>query len=449
MRLLPMATFKYFKWMVGLFLILVYIPALGMAKEKDNAASLPLAAQLILAKVQPMIEAKAYARAIETLQTFQARGGGDPVDKDPKGYHHAEIEFCLGNCYLMSGQHQAAVTAYQRAIARDASHTNAWLNLANAHYEMNHHADAGHCFEKAYDTATEKKPEYLYYSAIAYLMAEDHHRCIDIFEQLFARHPTAIKPEWKEHMVHALLAAEQPRRALPYIRELARIYTGQKQIQWQEILLHQYMQLDMQDEALELAHRLTRQTPTLAKWWKALTHIQLTAEHYEDALMALTIYSFLGPLSMEEKKLLADLNLQLNIPAKAAPLYQACLKKKPDKRVLQQLAIAYRQLGQPEAALAAIEAVDPSSADVDTIMLKGELYYSLEKFGPAVEAYQEAARNKGRHVGRAWLMAGYAAWQMNDITASKAAFVKAAKHRRQRKAANTALKQLAMLSHGR
>jgi len=206
------------------------------------------------------------------------------------------------------------------------------------------------------------------------------------------------------------------------------------------------MQLDMQREALDLAHTLTRQTPTLAKWWKALAHIQLNVEKYEDALMALTIYSFLTPLSMEEKKLLADLNLQLNIPVKAAPLYEACLKEKKDKSMLQQLATAYRQLGKPETALAVINAVDPDSDDADIILLKGELYYSMDKFDQAVAAYEKAARNKGRHVGRAWLMAGYAAWQMNDIATSKDAFAKAAKHRKQRKAANTALKQLAMLS---
>jgi tetratricopeptide (TPR) repeat protein len=443
-----MRTFKNFKRWVGSFLILFFIPALGNAEEKGQTPRLPLAVQLVLANVQPMIQAKDYRRAIQTIQVFQARGGpaADRGDEDTKGYHHAEIEFCLGNCYLMSDQYEAAAAAYRRALDRDASHTFAWLNLANAHYEMNHYAEAGRCFEQAYEMSTEKKPDYLYYGAVAYLMADDHQQCIRIFDTLLASHPAAIKPEWKENLVHALLAADLPRRALPYIRELANVYTGDKQIQWQEILLHQYMQLDMQREALDLAHALTRQTPTLAKWWKALAHIQLNAEHYEDALMALTIYSFLTPLSMDETKLLADLNLQLNVPVKAVPLYEACLKEKPDKRMLQQLAVAYRQLGKPESALATIDDIGPNLQDADIMLLKGELHYCLKQFDQAVDAYKQAAKDNGRQVGRAWLMAGYAAWQMNDIAASKEAFAKAAKHRQQRKAANTALKQLAQLS---
>lgn len=438
---------KAYSWLLTLLLFLLLLPPGTAAKETDGKIELPLPAQLILAKVQPLIQAKKYPQAIEALKAFQARATDDDSKRDdPRGYHHPEVEFSLGNCYLLSDRFQEATTAYQRALDRDPGHTYAWLNLANAQYELNHNAEAGRCFQKAYETATEKKPEYLYYSAAAYLMAGDNQQSIKIFDRLFSLHPDSIKPEWKENMVHALLATDQSRRALPYIRELANTYTGDKQIQWQEILLYQYMQLDMQREALVLAHQLTRQTPTLPKWWKALAHIQLNAEKYEDALMALTIYSFLTPLTMEEKKLLADLNLQLDIPVKAAPLYEACLKEKPDKRMLQQLAITYRQMGKPEMALAVIDAVDPDSTDADIILLKGELCYGLKRYEQAATAYQKAAQNKGNHCGRAWLMAGYAAWQMNDIPASKAAFTQAAKHEKQRKAANSALKQLAALS---
>jgi hypothetical protein len=43
-------------------------------------------------------------------------------------------------------------------------------------------------------------------------------------------------------------------------------------------------------------------------------------------------------------------------------------------------------------------------------------------------------------------MAGYAAWQMDDIAASKNAFVKASGYDRQKKTATAALRQLARIS---
>ncbi len=443
-----MATIRIYRLLIGFMLILFLTPTNGFAGKSFTSKSLPLPVQVVLAKVGPMMQNREYQKAIDTLQAFSARSGSslDPGKADPKGYQHAEIYFCMGNCYLLQEQHEPAIAAYENAVKRDNTHSYAWLNLAKAHYELDHFTEAGRCFGKGYETSTEKNPEYLYYSAAAYLMAEDNLRAIDIFENLFALHPDAVKLEWKEHMVHALLAADQPRRALPFVQELAQAYTGDKQIQWQEILLQQYMQLNMQDKALDLAHTLTRQTPTFAKWWKALTHIQLNAERYEDALMAMTIYAFITPLSLDEKRLLADLNLQLNVPVKAAPLYENCLRENHDKQILEQLAMAYRQLGKPETALAAIDEMEPEADDADIMLLKGELYYSLKQYGQAVDAYEKAARKKGRHVGRAWLMAGYAAWQMNDLTTSKKAFTEAACHQRQREAANTALKQLAMLS---
>jgi tetratricopeptide (TPR) repeat protein len=433
------------KCFAALILVLLLLPTTVEAQKRSGAQVLPLPMRLVLFKVNPMLQKKEYARALKTLQAFQTRGGPapEPGQPDAKGYHHPEIYFILGNCHLQLEQYAPAAAAYRQTVARDTTHTSAWLNLAGTYYEMMQYAKAGRCFAKAYTTAEVKTPEPLYYSAVAYLMADDHKRSIEIFEQLLTAHPAAVKPEWKENLIHALLAADQPRRALPYIRELAHTYSGDKQIQWQEILLYQYMQLEMANEARDLALNLTRQTPTVAKWWKALTHIQLNGGREEEALAALIVYAFLTPLSMEEKKLLADLNLQLGIPVKAVPIYETCLKKRPNKELLQRLILAYRQLGRPGKALERINTItlDPKK-DTDLMMLKGEMLYSLKQFAAAASAYRQAAQSGGRHSGRAWLMAGYAAWQIDDISAGKDAFAQAAKYKRERKAAITALHQL-------
>jgi tetratricopeptide (TPR) repeat protein len=409
--------------------------------------NLPPAVRVILIKVSAMIQKKEYPRAVETLLAFQAKGGPAPQAgrTDAKGYHHPEVYYSLGNCYLYQAQYAQAIAAYGHSVARDPNHTYAWLNLAKANYETADYAEAGRCFGRGYETAEEKKPDDIYFSAVAYFMAGDYPKSIGIFERLMAAHPAAMRPEWTENLVHALMAADLQRRALPHIRELAEVYTGDKQIRWQEILLYQYVRLDMRAEALAYARTLTRRAPTIAKWWKALTHIQLNDGRYEEALAALTVYSFLEPLGADEKKLLADLNLQLGIPVKAAPVYEACLEEKTDKKLLQHLALAYRRLGRPDVALERIHTVGMNPGDVELMLLKAELHYLLKQYNKAAAAYRKAAQNKGNHVGRAWLMAGYAAWQMDDIPASKNAFAKAGEHDRQKKAATVALQQLARL----
>jgi tetratricopeptide (TPR) repeat protein len=399
---------------------------------------------MVLSRINPLLQKKAYPRAIEHLRAFQAKGGVASAvgTAAPKGYHHPEIYYVLGNCHLLQEQFEAAAVAYRQAVARDRAHTYAWLNLAQAVYEMKDYAQAGRCFKQAYTSALKKNPQHLYFAATAYLMAKDHLQSVALFDQLLSIHPQAVRPQWKEHLVHALLEADQPRRALPFIRELARIHTGDKQIQWQEILLYQYLMLKMDNRALYLARTLTEQAPTTAKWWKALAHIQLSAGRNDNALTALTIYAFLTPLSLKEKKLLADLSLQVGIPIKAAPVYETCLKEKPNKEFLEKLIITYQQLGQSDTALRRLEDFGLKSDDEKLLMLKAELLYALRKFDQAAAAFRRVGKIDGPYAGRAWLMAGYAAWRMQDSPASKADFTRAAKHKEEKRSALTALRQI-------
>ncbi len=429
---------------VFLCLTILAAPAVVLyAEGKNQADALPIRVRLLLTKVNPMLQDENYQKAAEILEAFKAKGADSDARQD---YHHPEIFFTLGNCYLMLEKHEQAAAAYRSAVKRAPEHTGAWLNLGRTAYELNRLSEAGRCFFRAYETADKKKPAHLYYSALAHLMADEYGRSLERFDRLLRAHPQAIKPEWKENLVHALLAADKPRRALIYIRELADFYTGEKKRQWQEVLLHQYIQLEMKDAALKLARSLTRQAPEIEKWWKALANIHLNEGRYEKALAALLTYSYLTPLNEREKKLIADLSLELGIPVKAAPIYEACLKNDPDKNLLRRLALAYRKLGQPEKALERIKAFESHSGnterDTDLMLISAEIYYALEQYEKAAESYRQAAQKKGAHSGRAWLMAGYAAWQVDDFAASRKAFDRAAGYKEQKKAAHKALKEL-------
>jgi tetratricopeptide (TPR) repeat protein len=156
----------------------------------------------------------------------------------------------------------------------------------------------------------------------------------------------------------------------------------------------------------------------------------------------LTIYGYLTPLSADEQKLWADLNLQLDIPVKAATVYEAIIKEAPDKSLLQKLVTAYLKLDRSEKALEQLNHFGSTTSDPELLMLKGDLFYGLKRFNDANNAYRRAAQADFRQAGRAWLLAGYAAWQTNDLRASRHAFENAAKYRGQRKAAQLAMAQL-------
>ena len=410
------------------------------------AADLPASVRYVLNDVGRLIDQKAYDQAIEKLLAFQAKGGPAPADaaQDTDAHRHPMTYFVLGNCHLMLEQYKQAEKDFNEVVRRQPDMVNAWLNLAKTCYEQAHYNQAAGHFAQAYERASEKekKPETLYYCAAAYLMAQQFKPSITAFERLMAAHADQIKPEWKAHWVHALISDGQSRRALPYIKEVIAQTSGEEQIRWQEILIHQYLQLKMTAEAAKYTQGLTRQSPGMARWWKLLGQIRLNAGDYAQALGALTIYGFLTPLTVEEQKLWADLNFQLGIPAQAAPVYKALLAEKPNAQTLKSLVMAYRQLGRPEDALARLETQDDLKDDPDLMMLRADLCYELKRFDEAAQTYLAAARRRHARTGQAWLMAGYAAWQNNEIETSRRAFKHAAGFDSQRKTALLAMRQL-------
>ena len=429
-------------------LALVPIVFLALATARAQAATspddAPLPVRVVLREVSGLMDKAAYDQAVAKLTAFRARGGPASADgrPDPRGYHHPLIDLALGNLYLLKQEPEPAKAPLRRVVSVWPERIDAWLNLAKACYESQAYAEAASCFAKAYEQASEKDPQYLYFSAVAHLLDKSYGQAVTGFERLFAAHPGQIKPEWRENFVQALLAADKPRRALPLVRNLAAQTAGDARRRWQELCLHLYLQLEMAPEARAYARQLVDDDPATAKWWKALAHVELAAANYTEALTALTIYGYLTPLTPEERKLWADLNLQLEIPAQAAPVYSASLALSMDRKTLEKLVSAYRQMGCSEEALAQLDRYGAADADPALLMLRADLLYAARRFGDAAGAYRRAARGDRQEAGKAWLMAGYAAWQSDDLESSRQAFREAARFSRHKQAALKAMRQL-------
>ena len=428
-----------------LFFLAAAAIGLGAPARADlKTDDIPMAARLVLARAAELMNQKAYDRAIQALTAFQQRGNPAPQPgaPDPKGYRHAVIYLFLGNCHLMRKAYLPAEEAFSQAVARDPQLVEAWLNLAKTCYEEQKYARAAACFETAYARSHPANAESLYFCALSHLAANHFAAAVDVFQRLFQNHPEKVTLQWKGHYAQTLLAAGHPRRALPLIRSLAEQSSGEKQTRWREMLLYQFIRLDMRSQALAFAAELTRSESTRAEWWKALVHVHLSNGNARQALAALTIYSYLTPLSSEESKLWADLNLAVDIPSQAADRYNELLQHHPDERTLQNLVLAYRRLDRSDQALAALERYAPEAKSADLLMLKADLLYDLKRYPAAEAAYRCVARIKTPLAGKAWLMAGYAALQSADLKASRDAFGKASRYSRHRKAALLAMQQI-------
>lgn len=397
-----------------------------------GADDLPTPVRLVLAKIAPMMSAKEYAKAAAVLEPALAKAET----------RHAELAFALGNCRMLGNDRGGAIKAYTEAVSLDPDHEHAWLNLAKAEYDSKQYREAGRCFAKGYGAEKNRHAENLYFSGAAYFMAGAYKEAIASFDRLFAAHPKSIKPEWREQYIHALIDGGQSKRALPLMRELVARSSGEQKARWQEVLLYQYVRLGMHAEASAFARELIDQQPSVARWWKALAHIELAANNYEDGLSALIGYSMVHPMNNQENGLLADLYLQAGIPAKAVPLYNRQLRDRGDGQTAQRLAMAYNQMDQPDKALEILNRYPNLENDPRLLMLRGEICYTLKRYTDAATSYRHAACLKGGHQGQSWLMAGYAAIQANDLEASREALNKAIRFDREKKAATLALAQI-------
>jgi tetratricopeptide (TPR) repeat protein len=427
-----------------LFFVVILLAGSGIFRTA-RAADLPFGAAAVLSKAHELAKEEKFNQALEILEKFKARSEADgpaPDLEDPRGYHHAEIYFMTGYIHYQKGEPDAAEHAYDQALIADPDHIDALVSLGRVCYEQEKYSKAADSFYAAYSKGGRQEPSYLYYAAVSYLTGDFTDKSVKCFRQLADLHPDKIQPLWRENLVHAYLSANLGKEALSHIKILADIYEGDKKIQWQEILLHQYLELGMYYQARDYILELTSRAPLVAKWWKAMAHVALETDDQDKAVSAMTIYSYLSPLSTREKKLLGDLYLQAEIPVKAIEAYENIDGGNVDKEVLRNLVIALQQAAKQEKAVKVLEDFEKIERDPELMMLKADLLYQMEKYEAAADSYKSAARIGGGHSGRAWLMAGYAAWGAEDLKTAENAFKRAVQFDDHKKEAESALKKI-------
>ncbi len=415
-----------------IILVLSLPPSLCSAEDEKP---LPLSVRRVLYQAQTLIEEKRLEAARLKLEAYRCK----------KQRSHYMIEFTLGDIWVLTEAYPQAVEAYRKALDLQGDFAPAWMNLGKAAYEMTNYPTAADCFYKAYQQDAEPHPERLYYSATAYLLAEQPRRGLAMFQILLDKHPDAVALEWKPTLVQLYLALDQPLAALPVIEELAERSAPPKRAQWQETLIGHYLLLGKTDRALAYTRKLTRAEPTVPRWWKARAHLLLEQQDYEAALQALIIFTKLTDPGKTEKRLLADLNLQVGIPALAAYHYRELADESPDTEIVTRLTHALRLLGRQTEALQRIESYLEKGTTPDLLWVKGELLYELKKYPAAAETFRLCAQDPSL-AGRAWLMAGYASWQARDISAAKMELSRALAYPAQKKSAGAALKELENIS---
>ncbi len=433
--------FSVLPFIMGFAAWLVIFPGIYFECHADSSyGKIPIAEQIVLNKAYKFAQQNDFAGALTVLDDFKIKRG-----KKEKPVHPM-IWFTMGNYFFQTRSLKKAAFSYENAVSEAPEFSAAWLNLAQTCYSLENYVKAGNAFVKGYEAGEEKDPKHLYYSANAYFSAKACDRALDIFKRLLKDHSHEIEVSWYETLVHIYLTLEQPEKALPHMELLARQSTGSRKAQWQNTLLYQYMDLNMNDKALALITELTASHPEEPKWWKGLVHFSLADNDYETALAALTLCSYLTPLSDSEKKLMAELNQAAGIPQKAAEYFTDLFQRKKSVDLLKNIITACQQMNELETALEFADkglTLFKDKADskdlIQLKMIRAELLFAMKNYAEAADMFQDVAAKKGRNQGRAWLLLGYSAMNMGDDKRADHALKNALKFEQQKKAAQRAL----------
>lgn len=276
-----------------------------------EASSVPLAPSLqqALVQVQQQLAAGQLAAAEARLRPL--------LTAKP----HPLVAFSRAQLALLQQQPGEALRWLEVGLRDDPDHVAAWLNRAQAHYQLEQFAAAAEAFEQSFRLQPDA-PRWRYNAALCYLQAGQPQQAVRLLTGLLEARSVPAPLEWHAALARALLELQRPAAAIEPLRLLAEQAPADEQRRWRELLLQQELALNRLQPAREHLRRWLRQDFSDARWWRLQGQLQLRQNDYRGALVSLQLAHWLEPGTGHERQLMADLCLQLGLPAEAARRYR-------------------------------------------------------------------------------------------------------------------------------
>jgi len=367
--------------------------------EDTTPRDLSMGATRVLYEAQQLIDRKEYEKAGRILEKF--------IQKHPK-QDHCFIQFTLANALYFVGDKEQSLARYQTAAKLNPAFGPAWVNLGQVAYDLKRYGLAAEALVEGFRRTREdeeKNPDLLYYAAVAYILDG------------------------------------RQEEAVPLLEPLVSGKYGDPDKEWFQALLNIYLDLDQEKKAESLIEQMMLRYGDQPETWKLSYQFEANRQNYKMAAVALTVYSYLKPLTREEAILLADLYATIKVPLLACAHYEEAFASGASPEEYERLASAYisaHRTGQARKTLAEALKNKPTP---NLWSLVGDLNYMEEDFEGAYYAFEESARLDPKD-GRAYLMMGYCALQSNKKKQAAHALEKAKAFPKQKKLARQLLEQV-------
>lgn len=393
---------------VVLFCLLVFFPNTVFSQDDDctdlqsnieSGHELSPRAKKVLFSCRTRQDDGRYAEAAKAMNDWIA---------DHPGQQHHLLFFNLAISQLDLHQNIEAMENLERSVAQEPRFSRGWLRLGEAAYDQQNYARAAEAFLMGHDLMCEKRPEIQYYSAVAWLLAQQPERAFTVLTTLLQDHGDIATLDWYHALVAAATEAGQFADARPWV------------------------------ETCLIEHESD------PKAWYLAYQFAAAAEDYQQAAVWLTVAGHLRPLIRDELLQLGNLYAGSGVPLQAARYYKQALQypeNEPDADDYLRLASAWMAAHQMDEARSVLDEGMAAGPTVKLLALLGDLNYSEEKYADAREAFARCVTMDPEY-GRGWLMSGYCSLELGDNQKARRSLERAKVFSGQGKAATELLKRI-------
>lgn len=364
----------------ALLLPAAFLPAAAGDDAIDAVTDVPRKGRVTLFKANAAREDGDIAGAARIIVEF--------LEKHPD-QDHFWLRFHLGANQLELGEREAAMASFQRTAELEPRFSQGWLSLGQTAYDLGRYAVAAEAIRRGWETSEAKPPYLLYYAAASHILAGE------------------------------------PRRALPLLEDLVSGDRGEPELDWYRALVSAAIDVEEFDRGRRAVDGMLARFPGEADAWELAFQFAASTGDYRQAAVALTVVSYLRPLTREERLQLGNVYATIGVPAEASEWYAAALKDGGEVEEWERLASAYLAAYESEAALATIQQALDREPTVRLWSLLGDLHYMEQEYAAAYDAFGECVAMDPER-GRAWLMQGYCALELGRLDAAAAHLERAA-----------------------
>jgi len=341
---------------------------------------------------QQALQEENYDEAIKVLTEYMAQA------KEPIPLPAYQM---LGHAYYQKQDPENACKAFEAAHNAFPQNPEMLQNYAILTYETGRFVAAARLFEKLYALKGKSEKKILYQAAGMYFQAE--------------------KLQEAKRVLNELLTSE-----------------GEPNPKWYEDMIALCVDLEQWNDAEKWAKEFLERQPERSEYWRLLAQMRLDREEYKPAASALEIAYRLDNPKKSEWLELADLYLYLNAPLMAIRCMEAGYGSEIPYDKQLKIARVYARTRRFDEAIAKVDDAYRKNPTATVLLEKGRLLYDAMRYPDTIEALEACVKIDPKQ-GEAWVLIGFAAWNLKKWDKARSAFASASTLPKYREQANDAV----------